>query len=142
MSVHEFSHDRKRDAPSVKHMQAPRIQHHVTDAGPPRSKGVLNVVAILEHRPMILNAKLICRQKLSVQHVLSITLTAGGGCESRAQNITHRRKIGEFTLEGRHVADLLQDAVIVEGAVHGLVIHERILLRFVVKSMIHTSRSS
>ena len=42
-------------------MQAPRIQHHTTEAGPPVSSGVLNVVATLEHRPMILNAKLICR---------------------------------------------------------------------------------
>ena len=41
-------------------MQAPRIQHHVTDAGPPSSSGVLKVVAMLEHRPMMLNAKLIC----------------------------------------------------------------------------------
>ena len=46
-------------APRVKHMHAPRIQHHVTDAGPPRRSGVLNVVAIDEQRPMILNAKLI-----------------------------------------------------------------------------------
>jgi hypothetical protein len=34
------------------------IQHHVTDAGPPSKSGVLNVVAILEHKPIILNAKL------------------------------------------------------------------------------------
>ena len=46
-------------APRVKHMHAPKIQHHVTDAGPPRSRGVLNVVATLEQRPMMLNAKLI-----------------------------------------------------------------------------------
>ena len=45
----------------MKHIVAPRIQHQVTEAGPPRVKGVLNVVAILEHRPMILNAKLIYR---------------------------------------------------------------------------------
>lgn len=44
-------------------MQAPRIQHHVTDAGPPSVKGVLNVVAMLEQRPMMLNAKLICWHK-------------------------------------------------------------------------------
>ena len=48
-------------APRVKHIVAPRIQHHVTEAGPPRVNGVLKVVAILEQRPMILNAKLICR---------------------------------------------------------------------------------
>lgn len=48
-------------APRVKHMQAPRIQHHVTEAGPPRRRGVLKVVATLEHRPMMLNAKLICK---------------------------------------------------------------------------------
>lgn len=41
-------------------MHAPNIQHHVTDAGPPNSNGVLNVVAILEQSPMMLNAKLIC----------------------------------------------------------------------------------
>ena len=40
-------------------MVAPSIQHHVTEAGPPSSSGVLNVVAILEQRPMMLNAKLI-----------------------------------------------------------------------------------
>ena len=49
-------------------MHDPRIQHHVTDAGPPNSNGVLNVVATLEHRPMILNAKLI--------------YTSSGRCES------------------------------------------------------------
>ena len=46
-------------APRVKHIVAPRIQHHVTEDGPPRSRGVLKVVAMLEQRPMILNAKLI-----------------------------------------------------------------------------------
>ena len=51
---------KKRYAPSVKHIVAPKIQHHVTDAGPPRVRGVLKVVAILEQRPMMLNAKLIC----------------------------------------------------------------------------------
>ena len=40
-------------------MQEPRSQHHVTEAGPPNSRGELNVVAMLEHKPMILNAKLI-----------------------------------------------------------------------------------
>lgn len=44
-------------------MVAPNIQHHVTEAGPPSKSGVLNVVAMLEQRPMILNAKLICGQK-------------------------------------------------------------------------------
>lgn len=57
-------------APSVKHIEAPRIQHHttyragmkyygeieevvgmLTVAGPPSVRGVLNVVAILEQRP-------------------------------------------------------------------------------------------
>lgn len=55
------------DAPRVKHMQAPKIQHHVTVEGPPRSSGVLNVVAMLEQSPMILNAKLICRSGLSAK---------------------------------------------------------------------------
>ncbi len=48
-------------APSVKHMQAPRIQHHTTEEGPPTRRGVLNVVAILEQRPIMLKAKLICK---------------------------------------------------------------------------------
>ena len=55
--------------PRVKHIDAPRIQHHATysvrltrisggnsygaptEAGPPSRRGVLNVVAILEHNP-------------------------------------------------------------------------------------------
>ena len=49
----------KMCVPRVRHMVDPRTQHHVTDAGPPRSNGVLKVVATLEHNPMILNAKLI-----------------------------------------------------------------------------------
>ena len=48
-----------RYAPRVKHIVAPRIQHHVTEEGPPTSRGVLKVVATLEQRPMMLNAKLI-----------------------------------------------------------------------------------
>ena len=46
--------------PSVRHMQDPRSQHQITEAGPPNKRGVLKVVAILEHKPMILKAKLIC----------------------------------------------------------------------------------
>lgn len=45
--------------PRVKHIVAPRIQHQTTEDGPPSRRGVLKVVAILEQRPMILNAKLI-----------------------------------------------------------------------------------
>ena len=37
--------------PSVKHITAPKIQHHVTDDGPPSVKGVLKVTATLEQRP-------------------------------------------------------------------------------------------
>ena len=51
----------RANVPRVKHIVAPRIQHHVTEEGPPRVKGVLKVVATLEQRPIILNAKLICR---------------------------------------------------------------------------------
>ena len=39
-------------APSAKHVHEPISQHHVTDAGPPRSKGVLKVVATLEQTPL------------------------------------------------------------------------------------------
>ena len=49
-------------SPRVKHIVAPKIQHHTTEAGPPRVNGVLKVVAILEQRPMILKAKLIWRR--------------------------------------------------------------------------------
>ena len=52
-----------RYVPSVKHIVAPRIQHQVTEAGPPKSIGELKVVATLEQRPMMLNAKLICGQR-------------------------------------------------------------------------------
>jgi hypothetical protein len=38
-------------------MEAPRIQHQTTLAGPPVSKGVLKVVATDETRPMMENAK-------------------------------------------------------------------------------------
>jgi hypothetical protein len=41
------------EAPSVKHIVAPRIQHQTTLAGPPVSKGVLKVVATEETSPMI-----------------------------------------------------------------------------------------
>ena len=51
--------------PSVRHIQDPRSQHHVTDAGPPSSNGVLKVVATLELRPIMLKAKLICARDLS-----------------------------------------------------------------------------
>ena len=87
----------------MKHIVAPRIQHQVTEAGPPRVKGVLNVVAILEHRPMILNAKLICRdisQKL-IHRIL----------------YTHRSDVGELALEGRDITNLEELVVVVEGVV-------------------------
>lgn len=60
LGVVRMSGSGEKNVPRVKHMHAPRIQHQVTDAGPPNVSGVLNVVAILEQRPMILNAKLIC----------------------------------------------------------------------------------
>ena len=75
MRTNNFRYNVKRKGvyvPNVKHIVAPRIQHHVTcdnvgdssrkmkeesyairhtEDGPPRSSGVLNVVAILEHKP-------------------------------------------------------------------------------------------
>ena len=51
--------------PSVRLMHEPNIQHHVTEDGPPMSKGVLNVVATLEQRPIMLNAKLIYMDTMS-----------------------------------------------------------------------------
>ena len=44
------------DAPSVRHIQVPRIQHQTTLAGPPVNKGVLTVVATDETRPIMENA--------------------------------------------------------------------------------------
>lgn len=44
------------EAPSVRHMEAPKIQHQTTLAGPPVSSGVLNVVATDDTRPIIENA--------------------------------------------------------------------------------------
>jgi hypothetical protein len=41
------------DEPKVKHIVAPRIQHHTALAGPPSRRGVLKVVAIDEHIPII-----------------------------------------------------------------------------------------
>jgi hypothetical protein len=86
------------DAPRVKHMQDPRIQHHLVKrmdgwmtplskkigqtytalAGPPSRKGVLNVVAIDEHIPTILQDQI---QKsnileLSMQRTCCIHLNA------------------------------------------------------------------
>lgn len=39
------------DAPRVKHMHAPRAQHHTTEDGPPAKRGVPKVVEIDEQRP-------------------------------------------------------------------------------------------
>lgn len=49
-------------------MHDPRIQHQVTEAGPPNNSGVLNVVATLEQSPMMLKAKLIFGDKFSNDH--------------------------------------------------------------------------
>jgi hypothetical protein len=43
----------------ARELTAPRNQHQVTDVGPPRVKGVLKVLAMLEHTPTMLKAKLI-----------------------------------------------------------------------------------
>lgn len=96
---------RDRYAPSVKHIVAPRIQHHVTEAGPPRVKGVLKVVAILEQRPMMLNAKLICRT-VSRQLIHQVSDTYGGD-------------VGELALEGGDIADFEELVVVGGGAVAG-----------------------
>lgn len=53
-------------------MHDPRIQHHVTDAGPPNNSGVLNVVATLEHTPMMLKAKLICEH--AIERAMYVTI--------------------------------------------------------------------
>ena len=81
-------------------MHAPNIQHQVTEDGPPSRSGVLKVVAILEQRPMILNAKLICRD--ISQEVIHRIL------------YTHRSDVGELALEGRDIADL-EELVVVGG---------------------------
>ena len=89
----------------MKHIAAPKIQHHVTDEGPPRVKGVLKVVATLEQRPMMLNAKLICGQK---------TIRGHSGIRS---GCAHRGNIGELALEGRDISNFEKLVVIVEGVV-------------------------
>lgn len=123
--------------PRVKHIVAPRIQHHTTyryiiqkiccdawdrveftDDGPPSSKGVLKVVAILEHKPyssiwvnvrefhtifwrtIILNAKLICND---VQIDKGLHFWA------------YRGQIWELPLKGRFVTQRDELLVIVVG---------------------------
>ena len=94
----------KRYAPRVKHIVAPRIQHHVTEAGPPSVSGVLKVVAILEQRPMMLNAKLIWMD------VKCHPREAGEG-------ETYGSDVRELSLEGGDVANLEELVVIVGGVV-------------------------
>lgn len=86
-------------------MNEPRIQHQVTDAGPPANSGVLNVVATLEQRPMTLNAKLICGQQ--VQRLSARTL-----CE-KGRGATYRGQARELAPERRLVADLFEQSVVV-----------------------------
>ncbi len=63
MHVASFPKSRgQTDAPRVRHIHDPKIQHQVTEAGPPSKRGVLKVVATLEHNPIILKAKLICEK--------------------------------------------------------------------------------
>ncbi len=88
----------------MKHIVAPRIQHQVTEAGPPSSKGVLKVVAILEQRPMILNAKLIC---CTVSQPVS-----------DSKRSAYRSDVGELAFEGRNIADF-EELVVVGGRVAG-----------------------
>ena len=87
-------------------MQEPSIQHHVTDDGPPRSIGVLNVVATLEQRPMMLNAKLIC----------STVSSPFVGCRN---SNTHSGDVGKLALEGGDIADFEELVVVGGGAVAG-----------------------
>jgi hypothetical protein len=82
-------------------MQEPRIQHQVTDAGPPERKGVLNVVATLEQSPMILKAKLICGQDISAM----LTRIAGAK--------TYCRQVCKFAFEGRSIPHFLQEHIVI-----------------------------
>ena len=93
----------ERYAPRVKHIVAPRIQHHVTEAGPPRVRGVLKVVAILEQRPMMLNAKLICAGVSKV-----------GGMRACC---TYSCDVGELALERGDIADFEELVVVCGGVV-------------------------
>lgn len=99
--VHGRREDETECSPRVKHMHAPRIQHQVTDAGPPRRRGVLKVVATQEHRPMMLNAKLI--------YASGQRSVDGPGRKRDA----HGCEVGKFAPEGGHIADLLEQPVIV-----------------------------
>ncbi len=90
----------KRYAPRVKHIVAPRIQHHVNEAGPPRVRGVLKVVAILEQRPMMLNAKL-------------IWMDVRRRRRQAREGDTHCSNVGELAFEGGDVANLKELVVIV-----------------------------
>lgn len=87
-------------------MQEPRSQHQVTEEGPPRSIGVLNVVATLEQRPMMLNAKLICA-------IVSLRL-------SREIYWTYRSKVRELATERWDVSHVAQETVIVQRACEGV----------------------
>lgn len=50
------------DVPRHMHMMDPTNQHHTTEAGPPRKKGVPNVVATDDATPMMLNAnEIVCK---------------------------------------------------------------------------------
>lgn len=64
------------------------------------------------------------------------------GSDELGIKCTHSGEIRELALERWHIAYLLEDPVVVEGAVHRLAIHESILLRFVVKSVIHRRQLS
>lgn len=80
-------------------MQEPINQHHVTEDGPPKRRGVLNVVAMLEHKPIILKAKLICSSVTSTSIVEDIVLYRGQACE--------------FALEGGSVPHLTEQGIVV-----------------------------
>ena len=110
----EFRVERKEpdSVPRVKHMQAPRIQHHVTEAGPPSSRGVLNVVATLEQRPIMLNAKLIC-SAIPIAEALRMNRSASATRSEHVIQKTNRSEIGEFSFERGDITNLLQNPVIV-----------------------------
>lgn len=86
--------------PSVRHMHDPRIQHQVTEAGPPNNSGVLNVVATLEQSPMMLKAKLIFGDEFSNDHDHWLFQA-------------YCRQARKFALEGGFVAHFVQKNVII-----------------------------
>lgn len=92
-----------------------------TDAGPPSKSGVLNVVAILEHKPLYFKISYITGQKKKLNihdakrktylHVASQPLSTPAQ-RSFMQTRTHRSKIGKFSLEGRNITERFKFPII------------------------------